>query len=60
MRNHRTAMNLRNIDANLRDMFKSWCAKRGITMTDQIERMMRACLNEDRKWERIRRREEEE
>lgn len=41
-----TELYLREIPRDLRDMFKSWCAARGITMKEKIVQMMRTTISE--------------
>ena len=42
---------LRNIPRGVKDHFKAYCAKRGITMTDKIVDMMREAIKKDNKLE---------
>lgn len=42
---------VRNMDMDIKDHFKAWCAKRGITMTKAIERFMLSCIKEQLKEE---------
>lgn len=49
MMNHeprRTVLFLRGVPTDLRDQFKSWCAKRGVTMTATIRLLMRETLKD--------------
>jgi hypothetical protein len=43
----RAALLFRNIPVDLRDQFKAWCARRGITMQDQIARLMLETVRSD-------------
>lgn len=41
-------LNLRNLPVDVRDMFKAYCASRGVNMTETIVEFMRTCIREDR------------
>lgn len=42
---------IRDLPRDVKDQFKAWCARRGITMTDQITNMMKELIREDNKVE---------
>jgi len=39
--NRKTTLNLRGIDETLKREFKAFCAKRGKTMVEEIQRLMK-------------------
>jgi antitoxin component of RelBE/YafQ-DinJ toxin-antitoxin module len=40
---------LRGIRADVKAYFKAYCAKRGMSMTEMVEELMRRCIAEDNK-----------
>lgn len=43
----KTTLYLRGISNDVKNHFKAYCAKRGITMTDKIEDLMRQTVKKD-------------
>lgn len=37
----------RGVSRHMRDQFKAYCARRGLTMTDAVIEYMRRCVNTD-------------
>jgi len=42
---------LRNIPRGVKDQFKAYCARRGITMTDKVVELMREAIKKDNQLE---------
>lgn len=43
---------IRNISKDIKDLFKAWCARRGVSMTRAIESYMKDRIKEDRDLQR--------
>ncbi len=41
MQDRTSVLFIRNLDSEVKDMFKSWCARRGLCMTWVIEKLMK-------------------
>jgi hypothetical protein len=44
-----TILYLRGVKRDIKDRFKAWCAKRGLTMIGGFEKIVREVINQDEK-----------
>lgn len=50
--NDETVLFLRRVPVSLRDDFKAWCGRRGISMTEQVLNLMKRCVKTAEEGER--------
>lgn len=46
-RNQRGILFIRKMPTGVKDAFKAWCIRRGISMTDKVVEMMEDCVQND-------------